>query len=404
VLDRMIINRFKSVLGTPSLPLSVHFWNGETLQLGEGDTVRLSLNSAKATASLAKPTLGKFARCYVEGDIDLQGNLREILNLGEALCVKGESPTRNKKSNRALKWWHPTRDHDRKNIRDHYDISNDFYALWLDQKRVYSCAYFRHPDDTLEDAQEAKLDHICKKLMLKPDEHLLDIGCGWGGLIIWAAQHYGVHALGITLSQNQYDYVNEQITALGLSDRIEVRLMNYRDLSSLETQFDKIASVGMFEHVGRSNLHGYFDMLFSLLKPGGLVMNHGISASGFETDGLGSGISEFIDDYVFPGGELVHAARVIEALAHSGLECLDAENLRLHYARTLWHWVNRLEANESEARRLIGERKYRIWRIYMAGSAYAFERGWMGLFQILAGRPVANGSLSYPFTRDHIYS
>jgi cyclopropane-fatty-acyl-phospholipid synthase len=172
---------------------------------------------------------------------------------------------------------------------------------------------------------------------------------------------------------------------------------------SPDIQFDKIASVGMFEHVGRGNLDTYFDKVFSLLKPGGLVMNHGITAAGLDTSGLGSGISEFIEDYVFPGGELVHASRVIESLARSGLECLDAENLRPHYARTLWQWVHRLEANSSEAKRLIGEQKYRIWRIYMAGSAHAFERGWMALFQVLAGKPYANGSLAYPFTRDHVY-
>ncbi|HAN55096.1 MAG TPA: SAM-dependent methyltransferase [Betaproteobacteria bacterium] len=399
----MIINRFKSGLGAQSLPLSIHFWNGEILRLGERDTVRLSLNSAKAAASLALPTLGKFARCYVEGDIDLEGDLHDILSLGEKLCTEGESLAQDKKGSQAWKWWRHTHDRDRENIGYHYDVSNDFYALWLDQKRVYSCAYFRHPDDTLEAAQEAKLDHICKKLMLQPGESLLDIGCGWGGLVLWAAQNYDVHAVGITLSQNQHDYVSEQVKAHGLTGRVEVRLTDYRDVPS-DMQFDKIASVGMFEHVGRGNLDGYFDKVFSLLKPGGLVMNHGITAAGLDTGGLGSGISEFIEDYVFPGGELVHAARVIESLAHSGLECLDAENLRPHYARTLWQWVHRLEAHSSEARRLIGERKYRIWRIYMAGSAHAFDRGWMALFQILAGRPLANGSLSYPFTRDHVYS
>ena len=403
MFDNMIINRFKSGLGAQSLPLSIHFWNGEILRLGERDTVRLSLNSAKAAASLALPTLGKFARCYVEGDIDLEGDLHDILSLGEKLCTEGESLAQDKKGSQAWKWWRHTHDRDRENIGYHYDVSNDFYALWLDQKRVYSCAYFRHPDDTLEAAQEAKLDHICKKLMLQPGESLLDIGCGWGGLVLWAAQNYDVHAVGITLSQNQHDYVSEQVKAHGLTGRVEVRLTDYRDVPS-DMQFDKIASVGMFEHVGRGNLDGYFDKVFSLLKPGGLVMNHGITAAGLDTGGLGSGISEFIEDYVFPGGELVHAARVIESLAHSGLECLDAENLRPHYARTLWQWVHRLEAHSSEARRLIGERKYRIWRIYMAGSAHAFDRGWMALFQILAGRPLANGSLSYPFTRDHVYS
>ncbi len=402
MLDNMMINRFKSGFSGQALPLSVRFWNGETLCFGESDRVKLSLNSSKAAVSLSQPTLGKFARCYVEGEIDLEGDIHDILDLGERLCAERECLAQDKKGSHAWKWWRHTRLRDRKNIGYHYDVSNDFYALWLDQKRVYSCAYFRHPDDTLEAAQEAKLDHICKKLMLQSGEGLLDIGCGWGGLVLWAAQHYDVRAVGITLSQNQHDYVQEQIKARGLEGQVEVRLMDYRDVPT-DIQFDKIASVGMFEHVGRGNLDTYFDKIFSLLKPGGLVMNHGITAAGLDTSGLGSGISEFIDDYVFPGGELVHASRVIESLARSGLECLDAENLRPHYARTLWQWVHRLEANSSEAKRLIGEQKYRIWRIYMAGSAHAFERGWMALFQVLAGKPRANGRLLYPFTRDHVY-
>ena len=402
MLDSVIINRYKSRMTGLSLPLAIHFWNGETLNLGKPEQVRLSLHSLKAATALSAPTLGKFARCYVEGEIDLDGDMREIIRLGEQLCVESDCITEDKKGSAAWKWWRHTRTRDRKNIGYHYDVSNDFYALWLDQQRVYSCAYFRHPDDTLEQAQIAKLDHICKKLQLQPGERLLDIGCGWGGLVLHAVEHYGVRAVGITLSQNQHDYVREQIEARGLQDRLAVHLMDYRDVPE-DMLFDKIASVGMFEHVGRGNLDTYFAKIFRLLKPGGLVMNHGITSAGVDTAGLGSGIAEFIDDYVFPGGELVHASRVIESLARQGLECVDAENLRPHYAKTLWHWVTRLEAHSEVARQMIGEQKYRIWRIYMAGSAHAFDRGWMALFQIVAGKPLADGSLPYPFTRDHVY-
>lgn len=402
MLDSVIINRYKSRMTGLSLPLAIHFWNGETLNLGKPEQVRLSLHSLKAATALSAPTLGKFARCYVEGEIDLDGDMREIIRLGEQLCVESDCITEDNKGSAAWKWWRHTRTRDRKNIGYHYDVSNDFYALWLDQQRVYSCAYFRHPDDTLEQAQIAKLDHICKKLQLQPGERLLDIGCGWGGLVLHAVEHYGVRAVGITLSQNQHDYVREQIEARGLQDRLAVNLMDYRDVPE-DTLFDKIASVGMFEHVGRGNLDTYFAKIFRLLKSGGLVMNHGITSAGVDTTGLGSGIAEFIDDYVFPGGELVHASRVIESLARQGLECVDAENLRPHYAKTLWHWVTRLETHSEVARQMIGEQKYRIWRIYMAGSAHAFDRGWMALFQIVAGKPLADGSLPYPFTRDHIY-
>jgi cyclopropane-fatty-acyl-phospholipid synthase len=402
MLDSVIINRYKSRMTGLSLPLVIHFWNGETLNLGKPEQVRLSLHSLKAATALSTPTLGKFARCYVEGEIDLDGDMREIIRLGEQLCADSDCITEDKQGSAAWKWWRHTRTRDRKNIGYHYDVSNDFYALWLDQQRVYSCAYFQHPDDTLEQAQVAKLDHICKKLRLQPGERLLDIGCGWGGLVLHAVEHYGVRAVGITLSQNQHDFVREQISARGLEDRLEVHLMDYRDVPE-DTLFDKIASVGMFEHVGRGNLDAYFAKIFSLLKPGGLVLNHGITSAGVDTAGLGSGIAEFIDDYVFPGGELVHASRVIESLARQGLECVDAENLRPHYAKTLWHWVARLEVHSEVARQMIGEQKYRIWRIYMAGSAHAFERGWMALFQIVAGKPLADGHLPYPFTRDHIY-
>jgi cyclopropane-fatty-acyl-phospholipid synthase len=308
----------------------------------------------------------------------------------------------NKKSRRAPFRWKHSKPIDRKNISHHYDVSNDFYALWLDVQRVYSCAYFKRDDDTLELAQTQKLEHICRKLNLQPKEDFLDIGCGWGGLILWAAEHYGVRATGITLSQNQHDYVLAQIQARGLHERVTVHLMDYRDIPE-DLLFDKIASVGMFEHVGRQNLPKYFAKIYRLLKPGGLVMNHGITSSGLGNAGLGSGISDFIDEYVFPGGELVHVSQVVESLSAHGLECWDVECLRPHYARTLWHWVDRLEDRAQQAKEIVGEEKYRIWQIYMAGSAHAFERGWMSIFQILGGKALPNGKMPYPLTREHVY-
>ncbi len=211
-----------------------------------------------------------------------------------------------------------------------------------------------------------------------------------------------MHATGITLSRNQYNYVNEQIIKRGLEDRCAVRLIDYRDMPEVE-QFDKISSVGMFEHVGRKKLQSYFGKIYRLLTPGGLVLNHGITSSSLVRDGLGSDIGDFIEQYVFPGGDLVHVSHVIESMSAQHLECVDTESLRPHYAKTLWHWVDRLEARKEEAKALVGEKKYRIWQIYMGGSAHAFERGWMSLFQILAGKPLTNGSLPYQFTRDHIY-
>lgn len=381
------------------LPLTVEFWNGEVIST-PGALVRLKVNTPKALRILAMPSLGGLARAYVEGWIDLTGRAQDILELGRTLC-QTEASAESKRGT-DWRWWRHTRSRDRRNITYHYDVSNAFYGLWLDRNRVYSCAYFEQPHDDLDTAQEKKLDLICRKLMLKPGERLLDIGCGWGGLILWAAERYGVNALGITLSNDQFAYVQGEIERRGLQDRVEVRLMDYRDVPE-HTPYDKIASVGMFEHVGQKMLPAYFDKIYRLLRPGGLVMNHGITSVALHSRGLGSGIAEFSENYVFPGGELTHISTVIQAMAGAGIEPLDAENLRPHYARTLWTWVERLEARENEALRLIGEQKYRIWRIYMAGAAYAFQRNWLALFQVLGGKSLDGGRQEYPFNRRHVY-
>ncbi len=397
MLRDILLKQFQERL--QDLPLRVQTWRGDVLE-GAGAKVHLSVHNPKALQALVSPTMGGLARAYVDGLIDLKGHAEDILRLGQALCHT--DACRDSRGSDAWKWWRHTRRKDRKNIAYHYDVSNDFYGLWLDKNRVYSCAYFESAEETLDSAQEKKLDLICRKLMLQPGERLLDIGCGWGGLILRAAEKYGVQATGITLSQNQHDYVREQIRQRGLEGRVDVRLMDYRDVAGAGA-FDKIASVGMFEHVGRRNLPAYFEKIASLLRPGGLVMNHGITSVALNSGGLGSGISEFIDDYVFPGGELVHAATVMEAMASAGIEPLDAENLRPHYGKTLWQWVQRLEANEAKAIEMIGQKKYRIWRIYMAGSAFAFDRNWLALFQIVGGKPSEEGRQNYPFTRRHVY-
>jgi cyclopropane-fatty-acyl-phospholipid synthase len=238
--------------------------------------------------------------------------------------------------------------------------------------------------------------------MLRPGERFLDIGCGWGALVMYAAEHYGVRALGVTLSRNQYESASAEIRRRGLQHRCAVSLTDYRDIGEAEP-YDKIASVGMFEHVGIANFPVYFGKIHRLLKPGGMLMNHGITSMGVGSVGGGPDFGGFIDQYVFPDGELAHVSRVIAAMAEQGLECVDAESLRPHYAKTLWHWVSRLESRRADAIRIAGEKKYRIWRIYMAGSAWSFERGWLSLYQLLAGRPDATGRLPLPLTREHIY-
>ena len=335
------------------------------------------------------------------GNIDFSGTARRALAIAESMV--GDIAHGPGRVQGHVKHWLHQRRSNRENVQHHYDVSNAFYRLWLDKRMVYSCAYFNAVDDSLDDAQAQKLDHICRKLRLQPGERFLDIGCGWGGLLFWAATHYDVDATGITLSKNQYDHVRSEIDARGLTGRVRVDLMDYRNLPE-DVLYDKIASVGMFEHVGVSRFPAYFGKIRRVLRPGGFVLNHGITHNGLGARSLGSGIGEFVEDYVFPGGELTHVSKVIESMAACGLESVDAEALREHYAKTLWHWTERLEANADAARREVGEERFRVWRIYMAGSAHAFDRGWLSLWQVLAGRPRPDGRLPHPFTREYMYA
>lgn len=400
MLNQFMIRQVRQRMHANDLPVSIELWNGEHILPALAPRVRVRLHKPSSLKVLVKPSLGALARAYVEGELDLEGDIRDILSMGDSFCRPGDGAAT--LSPRSAPWWRFRKTDTRKNIQHHYDVSNDFYALWLDARRVYSCAYFRDADMSLDAAQVAKLDHICRKLNLQPGENFLDIGCGWGGLIQHAVEQYGVKATGVTLSQEQYDYVNGFITARNLGDRISLHLMNFHDMPRT-AQFDKIASVGMVEHVGRPSMKRYFDQINALLKPGGLVLNHGITAAAPNSQGLSSGIAEFIGEYVFPGGELLHISEVMRAVSASHLECLDAENLRPHYGQTLWHWVAGLEAQANKARDLIGEQKYRVWRIYMAGSAYAFDHGWMELWQVLAGKAVNGAQPAYRFQRDYQY-
>ena len=395
-----VLGKVEQRLRQLGVPLSVTLWDGKRLAPAVTPSVNVTIRSPAALASLANATMGKLARHYVEQQLDVEGEARQIIRVSEALS---DAPSAPSKGSRLRKWIGHSRGFDSKAIRYHYDVSDDFYGLWLDPRRVYSCGYFRRADDTLAMAQEQKLDHICRKLQLKPGDRFLDVGCGWGALIMWAAEHYQVQATGITLSRNQHDYARRRIAEAGLSDRCEVRLLDYRDVPEDEP-FDRIASVGMFEHVGRKNLPVYFAKLYRLLKPGGLVLNHGITLNAVDGEELGSDIGSFIEEYVFPGGELTHVSTVIAEMSQQGLESWDVESLRPHYARTLWSGVDNLEANRDAALKTVGEKIYRIWRIYMAGSAHAFERGWMSIYQILAGKALPNGRLATPSSRDYIYA
>jgi len=246
--------------------------------------------------------------------------------------------------------------------------------------------------------------------MLREGERFLDIGAGWGGLLMWAAQHYGVRGHGITLSRNQHAHVNRLIDEAGLRGRVTMELLDYRELPE-DMPYDKITSVGMFEHVGHVQLPGYFEKIRRLLKPGGLLMNHGITAGSTRNAQLGAGMGDFIERYIFPGGELMHVSHVLKVMSEAALEPLDVENLRPHYARTLWAWSAALERQLTRARELTGESVVRAYRLYLAGSAMSFEQGWISLSQMLASRPdgeVTRGPMrgaqsGYPFNREYMY-
>jgi cyclopropane-fatty-acyl-phospholipid synthase len=396
-LQKIIANRY----GGRNLPVTLVLPDGGRVTLSSDAEIEILARTWRGLKTLATPAMGALARAYVHDDIDFTGSARRAAAIAEGMV--GEiSHGRDSLTTRWRLWRHQRRSN-RANIRYHYDVSDAFYRLWLDSQLVYSCAYFGSDDETLDAAQVGKLDHICRKLHLEPGERFLDIGCGWGALLFHAAQKYGVFANGITLSQNQFDYVRDQIAALGLDGKVTVELRDYLDLPE-DTLYDKIASVGMFEHVGIARFPNYFGKIRRILKPGGLVLNHGITHNPLGAQSLGSGIGDFVEEYVFPGGELAHVAKVIEGMAEQGLEVIDAEALREHYAKTLWRWCERLEANADAARAEVGEEKYRVWRIYLAGSAHAFERGWLSLWQLLAGKPLPDGRLPHPLTRDYMYA
>jgi len=291
------------------------------------------------------------------------------------------------------------RDFDRQAIEHHYDLSNEFYALFLDPLMVYTCAYYREPNGDLAQAQADKLDLVCRKLRLRPGERMLDIGCGWGSLAVWAAKNYGVEVLAVTLSAEQATYGAEWARREGLADRCRVERRDYRDLAS-EQPFDKISAVGIIEHVGIANYPSYFAEVHSLLQPGGLFLNHGIT---HRRDWVRTPQWEFLIQNVFPNGELDHVSHITDVMEATEFEVLDVECLRLHYARTCRQWANRLRAAQERAIALVGERKYRTWLLYLAASSVAFEQGSIGLYQVVAARrDQAAGDLR-PTTREEIY-
>ncbi len=398
ILESRIEKKIAQLKAHGELPLAIELWNGKRYELGGRPCVTFRLTGAGALQRFAKPDFAALGEAYVEGDLDFEGPIDEALRAVEALARSWDKTTRGRLPRLARH----ARRHDAEAIRYHYDVSNDFYALWLDQRMVYSCAYFRSGAEDLDAAQEQKLDYICRKLRLQPGDRFLDIGCGWGALVLLAAEKYGASATGVTLSENQHAFANERVRAAGLQDRCTVLLQDYRDVPG-EGVFDKIASVGMFEHVGLKNLPLYFGAIHRLLADGGIAMNHGITAVDTESREIGLGVGAFVEKYVFPHGELPHLSLVAKEMSAAGLEVMDIEALRLHYAKTLSQWSRRLEANLEAARAHAGDKRTRIWRLYLAGCAHAFERNWVTIHQVLAVKSANPARNPLPWTRDYMY-
>ena len=409
--------------------LTLRLWNGAAVQVGAGDSAARESPFALVfrnpevvcSAVLGRDPL-RLAEAYFRGDLDIEGDFFAALELKDHLQTLqlsvgeqiGAAATAlrlralNADRRHSQVQWTPShgrtvKAHSKAENRDaihfHYDVSNEFYALWLDQAMVYSCAYFENSDVGLDAAQVAKLDHICRKLSLRPGESFLDIGCGWGALVIHAAQRYGVRAHGVTLSPQQLKVAQERIAQAGLTDKVTVELQDYRDLQG-DSVYDKVASVGMFEHVGLKNLPVYFSTVHRLLKPHGLFLNHGITHN---TEGWQKSLStEFINRYVFPDGELDNISNIQHTMETARFEIADVEALRPHYALTLRHWVARLERSHAHALQYVNEATYRVWRLYMTACALEFESGDIGIYQVLAAKR-ARGNPPLPLTRRYMY-
>ena len=413
---------------------AIRYWDGTTEPPGAAvsPAFTIVLNHPGSLARmLLPPSQLSLAEAYVRGDFDVEGDMEAAAVLGTQLRKRLASPVaaarlmvrlRRLPRSPRRRWraglirrnrlgprHSPQRD--AAAVRYHYDLGNDFYALWLDRQMVYSCAYFPTGEESLDEAQAAKLEYLCRKLRLKPGDRLLDIGCGWGALLRHAVRHHGVHAVGITLSEAQALYARRAIAEQGLGEQCVVEVRDYRDLPS-KPAFDKIVSVGMIEHVGREQLKPYFSAVFRLLQPGGLFLNHGIT---WVDEPGQSGLSRlfprwdwregaFMDRYVFPDGDLVSLDMVIGAAEASGFDTRDVENLREHYAMTLRHWIRRLESSAETVTKLVGERTYRTWRLYMSGCASRFAAGRMALDQVLLAKPNPRGQVSLPLTRADLYT
>ena len=409
--------------GYPDRDFAVRLWDGTVWEQPGSSEHRFTIvlnHSSALRRMFFPPTERRLGETYMFGDFEIEGNMYEAIDLArylwenwtwrdtlrfapKLLRLPSLSTGSNEQTAHITGQKHSI-NRDRQAIQHHYDVSNEFYQLWLDEKMVYSCAYFADPDESIDTAQSRKLDYICRKLRLQPGERLLDIGCGWGALIMYAAEHFGVEALGITLSEKQLALANERVAVAGLADRCRAELLDYRNVDESKP-FDKIVSIGMVEHVGRENLGVYFEKAYRLLKPGGVFLNHGITLLSAPFEALYEAQDSFVQQYVFPDGDSQPIAYMLDVAAKANFECRDVESLREHYALTLKHWLARYEEHEQTILDMMGPVGYRQWRIYLAGARWVFESGYNSIHQALLYKShdgkTAHGNL--PLTRDDWY-
>ncbi|MGW2835725.1 class I SAM-dependent methyltransferase [Streptomyces sp. NPDC001286] len=410
----------EQLLGAP-LPVRIRAWDGS--QAGPPDAPALVVRNRRAVRRLLwKPGELGLARAWVAGDLDIEGDLYAALDLmAELVWERGEDarsllemlrdpevraaarglvkvaglplpPAPPREEVRRARHLHTKRT-DKRAISHHYDVGNDFYEIVLGPSMVYSCAYWPSPDATLEQAQHDKLELVCRKLGLTEGQRLLDVGCGWGSMAIHAAREHGVSVVGITLSHEQAAHARKRVAGEGLTDRVEIRVQDYRDVA--DGPYDVISSIGMAEHVGADRYLEYAENLHRLLRPGGRLLNHQIARRP-QRDESAYDVDEFIDAYVFPDGELAPLGTTVTQLERAGFEVRDVESLREHYGLTLRRWVANLEAQWPRAMRLAGPGRARVWRLYMAACALAFEHNRIGVNQVLAVRTPEDGASGMP--------
>ena len=382
----------------PSPNFAVQLWDGQEVRWTEPTEFTIGFKDAEAfRRCFATRDPADFAEAYVDGRLSIEGDLWAATGLSSYLReINVGLRDRLRFMPKLLVRASPhTPERDGQDVRAHYDLSDEFFRLFLDEKMVYSCAYFAHPEQSLEQAQERKLELICRKLALRPGEAFLDVGCGWGALVIWAAQHHGVRAHGITLSENQAAEARRRVALAGLSDRVTIELRHHTELP--RDAFDKISSVGMCEHVGAAKLPAYLRTIHRALRPGGLFLNHGITEPPSSRGSTGGG---FIFKHVFPGAELAAVGQLQAEMEAVGFEIADVQGLRRHYALTLREWFRRFRQQREQAGRLVSDKVLRIWDLYLAGCARAFDDGVVSVHQVLAAKPDAQGRTRAHFTRE----